>query len=368
MKIAAFACLMLALLTMTFATSLVSTERYALWDRFTVSYSDELYTATTVVIPAIFGNLRLLLINNTGGSDFNVTLSNDVGTLQNASGVVVPGASTTSRDNMNYTFMGKATLIFNPRFSNGSSLATSTLYCAMDVNTTSVCKAGGNVMSWSDGSRIVVGKFLNATALDGLNDVLIMNNTTALNLSGFNGASLAFWMSEDSPVNNSYLWHQGSAANDTTIRLAKGINNSGAYWTKLGNDWNLTFSTNRNISIQSISYNATSLLNGAWHHYVFASNNTTMDMYIDGVRVANTSFVQASVNQSLNSYRFGDGATNITCTIHSASRVEPTGCTYDDHQIDEIYAFQSVLTAGNVSYLYNATKRQSGSVVLVMKQ
>jgi hypothetical protein len=105
-------------------------------------------------------------------------------------------------------------------------------------------------------------------------------------------------------------------------------------------------------SEDSLAYNQTKS-NGSWEHLAFAYSNTSMAMYVNGVNVANSTPNEYVRMNSMLPIYFGDGT---------------SGTAFSKGLYDEIYIFDSHLSAGNVSALYGATGKSRGYLTAIIKK
>lgn len=101
------------------------------------------------------------------------------------------------------------------------------------------------------------------------------------------------------------------------------------------------------VSYTEIRAPVSNFTNGSWHHYVFTGDGTTNKAYVDGAEVA-----FATTTGEANQGRWFDDISDLDYTVMSRLRSGSSTTYYGEGAVDHYYIYDRVLTASEVTELY----------------
>jgi hypothetical protein len=174
------------------------------------------------------------------------------------------------------------------------------------------------------------GKLNTATTFDGVNDSITVPTSWSTNLN--TTSSLAFWI-RTTQVGNATFWQAPTVT---------GIEQSGAgndiFWGNIDNTGRIALYVGDSGFVKSTN----PINNNVWRHVVMTRNATTGDarIYIDGTLNANATL------------ETGNKTTPFTAIGRLESTVGPAGFVYFAGSLDEMASFNRVLSASEVTSMY----------------
>jgi hypothetical protein len=258
--------------------------------------------------------------NTVLGGDDSVTGSNMVGTLDQ---VRIFNSA------LNAT---QVTSLYNevacPCTTNNTAYPTTNLaYYKLDGDADD--SSGNNFFGSPSNVTYPAGKFNQAASFNGSSSYI----STGINIDSYGVSSYSFWVYWDNNVSNCVI---GGTGNDGST--GRKSNRQSIFLTKSSNRFDY-------ISRQGVFCRHITSLSDGWHHFAVTDDNGTsvaaVDMYIDGQPV------------SFTSPTFGDYSTNTALQI-GRTRIN-TGAinSYFDGLIDQVRIFSSVLSATEITDLYD---------------
>jgi len=159
----------------------------------------------------------------------------------------------------------------------------------------------------------VTGISNQAYTFDGSADYVVSTSVTGI--SGADARSFSVWVYDTSWSNSGFL-EIGSAGNYQLTAIGYWTN--GIYFFGYSNDWDTT----------------TTLTTSAWHHIVYTTNGTQLEIYIDGVRT-------------------GTGHTlgHVLETADTTLKVADYQSSFFSGTIDEVIVYDRVLSEEEIAYL-----------------
>ena len=184
--------------------------------------------------------------------------------------------------------------------------------------------ARGNTIT--DGGGVFTNTY--SLAFDGVDDYVSMGNPTSLQITG--ELTLSCWVK----ISGSTGSNQGFIYKD-----AAGAGRS--YKLQLQGSTNLANFTIFNGGTAFHTYSTSTINDGNWHHIVAVyTPSTSVVVYVDGVaETTNTSSVPASIDNDPVPFELGRRA---------------DGVFYLQGSLDEVAVFNTALTSGNVTSIYNS--------------
>ena len=182
-------------------------------------------------------------------------------------------------------------------------------------------------------------KNLYSLSFDGVDEELVIpSDNISPNVSGGNrGWSISFWLKNDSGTKSQQIFS-----------INKGGNSEFECFMRYNGQVRLVLFGNDNTGISQYLNIDTDFSDGAWHHFVFiydlGSASTSIIAYVD-----NVAYSAALGNATYSSA----GTWAAVANTGEPFRVGYQGGSYGQVKVDELSVFDNVLSASNVSEIYN---------------
>lgn len=348
---------LLLLMAFAFGASLSSNFYQSGFDVRQATMTKEYYGSETVGYSSVFGSIRYLQVKNSGGEDMSYSIQDDAGTSL-YSATVAPAATHTNRTLPNYTNYGVLNLVCANNFTGGGSLPTGLVsFWKLDEgtgNTTADVNAANTLelpsaQGEGDNTWTTSGRFYNATTLDGVNDTLRLNDSATVNGTASTSFAWAFWLYPNAALGtnkSAYLYHKGvKNGNVTPVPISTGVNSTAL---QAINNTAIKLFVNTNVTQRTVTYNSADFSTAAWSHYSVTFNGTDLKLYINGALASNdTPTTTQNLNWTSQNWLFGDGFDTGNNSV----------AYFANWNYYSIMYFNTSLTAAQVSYLYNQTKK-----------
>ena len=175
------------------------------------------------------------------------------------------------------------------------------------------------------------GKFGNAASFNGSSSEINLGNSQAFSVTNTGEISFSLWMKTTD--SSAYVYAKGD---DVAIKSEQSL--------QLNTDGTLLAGIRNSAQNFAATINTTATVSdGNWHHVVVTiDNGTSMSVYVDnGTPVTTTSWTGTVVYQS-----------TVPFFLGAYEGISP-GTSKLDGELDQVRVFPSVLTASQVTQLYN---------------